>query len=324
MEKLSDVGEFGLIRRLQQQAGGREDLVRGIGDDCAIQRQDAARELLTSTDLLIEGVHFDRRWTDMEQLGRKCVAVNVSDIAAMGGVPKTLFLGVACPPSISVAELEQLTHGFLAETQKVGAVLAGGDTCASPGPLMISVTVQGEISCGRALCRDGAGAGDAIYVSGTLGDSAMALTLLQVGKDPDPQLLSRHLTPEARVALGRQLADRQLATAMIDISDGLLVDLGHILAASGLGAELELAAIPLSEPFSKLVREDPTRIDLALAGGEDYELLFTSTRQDLEQMVELVPSVTRIGNIVPHAGLQVRCRDNRLYHCSRKGYDHFP
>lgn len=323
IEKLSDLGEFGLIRRLQQQAGGREDLVRGIGDDCAIQRQDSARELLTSTDLLIEGVHFDRRWTGMEPLGRKCVAVNISDIAAMGGVPKTLFLGVACPPTISVAELEQFTRGFLAEAQKYGAVLAGGDTCASPGPLMISVTVQGDIACGKALCRDGAGAGEAIYVSGTLGDSALALTLLQAGKGPDPQLLSRHLTPAARVDLGRQLSDRQLATAMLDISDGLLSDLGHILAASGLGAELELAALPLSGPFSKVLREDPTLIDLALAGGEDYELLFTSPRQDLARAAGLVPAVTRIGNIVPREGLQIRCRDNSLYHCSRKGFDHF-
>ncbi|MCK4690328.1 MAG: thiamine-phosphate kinase, partial [Desulfuromonadales bacterium] len=180
-EKLNSLGEFGLIRQIQQQAGDAEHLVLGIGDDCAIQQQDSSQELLTSTDLLIEGVHFNRQWIGMEELGRKSVAVNVSDVAAMGGTPKSLFLAVACPAEISVAELEALIAGFLAETAAYGAILAGGDTCRSSGPLMISVTVQGTVAKGKAIRRSGAKPGDNIYVSGCLGDSALALEMLQQG-----------------------------------------------------------------------------------------------------------------------------------------------
>lgn len=322
-EKLKDIGEFGLIRKIQQRAGVAEHLVLGIGDDCAIQRQDSGQELLTSTDLLIEGVHFDRRWTSMEQLGRKSVAVNISDIAAMGGLPKSLLLGVACPSSISVAELEQFTSGFLAEAKNYGAVLAGGDTCASSGPLMISVTVQGEVAAGQAIRRDGAQLGDAIYVSGSLGDSALALTLLQRDKEADPLLLQRHHTPEARVGLGLRLSKQQLATAMLDVSDGILSDLQHILDASGVGAELQLSAIPLSTPFRKGLQEDATLIDLALGGGEDYELLFTSSDHTLANITEFSPLVSKIGSICQEKWLRIRCSDNSLYQCSRGGFDHF-
>jgi thiamine-monophosphate kinase len=321
--ELQTLGEFGLIRRIQQQAGSAEHLVKGIGDDCAIQRQDSGWELLTSTDLLIEGVHFNRQWIGMEDLGHKAAAVNISDIAAMGGQPKSLFLGVAAPIEVSVAELEQFTRGFLAEVKEHGAVLAGGDTSRSPGPLMISVTVQGEVETGQAICRDGAGVGDAIYVSGTLGDSALALAGLQQNRQPGEFLLSRHNTPSARVDLGRQLAQQQLASAMLDVSDGLLADLGHILDASGLGADLEMASLPLSEPFRSALEKDPALIDLALAGGEDYELLFCSPRQTLEQFAELHPAVTRIGQISSTEGIRIRRSDNSLYQCSHGGFDHF-
>lgn len=323
IDSLKDLGEFGLIERIRQQVGSGEHLLKGIGDDCAIQYQDSRQLLLTSTDLLIEGVHFNRRWTGMEQLGRKSVAVNISDIAAMGGIPKSLFLGVACPNGTSVAELEQFVSGFLAEAEQYGAVLAGGDTCASAGPLMISVTVQGEVESGKAICRQGAQEGDAIYVSGTLGDSALALALLQKDELVDAYLLSRHHTPSARVSLGRQLAQRQLASSMLDVSDGLLADLGHLLEGASLGADLELAAVPLSEPFSSVLRERPELIDLALAGGEDYELLFTSPQQDLDRDPGLATPVTRIGRIGSDEGIRVRCVDNSFYRCSQGGFDHF-
>lgn len=321
--ELQELGEFGLIRRIQQQAGTADHLRRGIGDDCAIQYQDAGRELLTSTDLLLEGVHFNRQWIGMEQLGRKAAAVNISDIAAMGGQPKSLFLGVASPAVISLAELELFTTGFLAEVKSYGATLAGGDTCRSSGPLMISVTVQGEIEAGQAICRDGAKLGDAIYVSGTLGDSALALAELMANRQPDAYLLSRHNTPTARVELGRQLAMQQLATAMLDLSDGLLSDLGHILEATGLGAEIELGALPLSESFQRALQDDPQLIDLALAGGEDYELLLTSTDQDLSLVAGVSPKLTRIGTICRQPGLRIRNGDGSLYRCSRGGFDHF-
>ena len=322
-EKLHSLGEFGLIRQIQQQAGEAEHLVLGIGDDCAIQQQDSGQELLTSTDLLIEGVHFNRQWIGMEDLGRKSVAVNVSDIAAMGGTPKSLFLAVACPAEISVVELEALIAGFLAETAAYGAILAGGDTCRSSGPLMISVTVQGTVAKGKAIRRSGARPGDSIYVSGCLGDSALALEMLQQGRLPDESLLKRHHTPKARVALGQFLSARQLASAMLDVSDGLLADLQHILDASGVGAEIELACLPLSEAFAGELKSAPQLIDLALAGGEDYELLFASSEHNLASTEGIELPLTRIGRICPERELTIRRADRSIYRCARGGFDHF-
>ena len=322
-DELQNLGEFGLIQRIQQQAGTAEHLVKGIGDDCAIQRQQSGRELLTSTDLLIEGVHFNREWISMEDLGHKSAAVNISDIAAMGGEPKSLFLGVAIPAELPVADLEAFTRGFLAEISEYGAVLAGGDTCRSLGPLMISVTVQGEIEAGQAACRNGAAAGDAIYVSGTLGDSALALQELMADRQPPAELLKRHNRPTARIALGRQLVENNQVSAMLDISDGVLSDLGHILAASGVGAEIELAALPLSETFKKALLNNPSLVDLALAGGEDYELLLTSAEHSLSDLTFVGAKLTKIGVLTSKSGLRVKDSDGCLYQCSRGGFDHF-
>lgn len=320
---LQNLGEFGLIERLTQQVGAATHLVKGIGDDCAIQRQSNERELLTSTDLLIEGIHFDRRWISLEELGRKSVAVNISDIAAMGGQPKSLFLAVACPTELPLEELEAFSHGFIAEAERYGAVLAGGDTCRSPGPLLISVTVQGESEIGRAVCRNGAVPGDAIYVSGTLGDSALALQELMAGRQPEAYLLQRHNCPTARVELGRTLVERQLATAMLDVSDGIISDLGHILKASGVGATLELTSIPLSEPFRHALQQNPQLIDLALAGGEDYELLFTSAEHALSFSTSFGFDLAKIGVIEQRPGLRIIAEDGSCYDCQRCGFDHF-
>ncbi|WP_303721449.1 thiamine-phosphate kinase [Malonomonas rubra] len=323
IKDLKKLGEFGLIREIQQRVGTAAHLVKGIGDDCAIQFQREGWELLTSTDLLVEGVHFNRQWISMEELGRKSAAVNISDIAAMGGQPKSLFLAVACPIEIPVTELEQFITGFLAVAEEHGAILAGGDTCRSLGPLLISVTVQGEVETGCAICRDGAKVGDAIYVSGTLGDSAVALTDFLAGRNPEEALLQRHNRPEAKVVLGRQLANGKLASAMLDVSDGLLSDLGHILEESGVGAEVELSSLPLSEPFRRRLQEAPELIDLALTGGEDYELLLTSPHQGLSEMAFEGGKLTKVGAICRQPGLNIRQADGSLYRCSRGGFDHF-
>ncbi|WP_321368057.1 thiamine-phosphate kinase [uncultured Desulfuromusa sp.] len=315
--------EFELIHWIQQQAGSGEHLSLGIGDDCSIQPQKAERDLLTSVDLLIEDIHFKRQWTNMFDLGRKSAAVNISDIAAMGGTPLSLFLGIGRPRTISDSEIKELLSGFLTEAKTYGVVLTGGDSCSSPGPLMISVTVQGEAASGEAICRQGASYGDAIYVSGSLGDSALALHQLQQGQQPDPFLNQRFHTPAPQVPLGQELAKRHLATAMLDVSDGLLADLGHILDASEVGAELNLSEIPLSTPFKKALASDATLIDLALAGGEDYELVFTSPLKDLDQLIHLPHVVTRIGSISQKSGLRIRHSNGDLYHCQRGGFDHF-
>lgn len=323
VNKKNSLGEFGLINWIQQQAGSGDHLSLGIGDDCSIQPQQGDQDLLTSTDLFIEGVHFRREWSNWFDLGRKAAAVNISDIAAMGGTPQSLFLAIGRPEEMSDAEIEELISGFLAEVKIHSAVLAGGDTCRSPGPLLISVTVQGSVAATEAVCREGASYGDAIYVSGSLGDSALALQLLGKGQQPDSYLAGRFHTPTPRVTLGEELSKRQLATAMLDISDGLLVDLGHILTASGVGAELDLVNIPLSESFQKALAGDFSLIDLALAGGEDYELVFTSPLKDLDSQIEMEHAVTQIGMISPEPGLRVRQKSGELYHCQRGGFDHF-
>ncbi len=318
-----EVGEFALIRWIKEQVGSENTLIRGIGDDCAIDQLAADSQLLTSTDLLIEDIHFKREWTSMFDLGRKSVAVNVSDIAAMGGTPRALYLSVGHPKQLSEMEFKEFIRGFIYEARQYDVVLAGGDICASPGPLIISVTVQGHAKTGAAIQRHGAQSGDTVYVTGTLGDSALALYLLQSGQTPPDFLMQRLHTPGARVAVGRCLSEEGLATAMLDISDGLMADLDHLLVASGVGAEISLAALPLSDAFRCELNKDRALIDLALAGGEDYELLFTSQRSDLDQYPSLKPGVVKIGTIKTGAGITLRQDDGGIYQCRRRGFDHF-
>ncbi len=316
-------GEFELIRWIQSQVGGGHNLLDGIGDDCAVEQTAADQLLLTSTDLLIEDVHFRRCWTSMFDLGRKSVAVNLSDIAAMGGSPRTLFLGLGFSRQMVTEDLHAFIRGFIAEAKACNVVLAGGDTCASPGPLMISVTVHGTVSPEQIIRRSGAAPGDSIYVSGTLGDSALALQRLQAGQQPATCLAARLHTPRAQVALGRYLAAGGWATAMIDVSDGLLADLTHLLVASGVGAEISREKVPLSPAFRDACTAEPELFDLALAGGEDYELLFTSPWADLQQRLEPEVKVTRIGTVCQQQGLRISREDGTEYQCRQRGFDHF-
>lgn len=305
---LARLGEFGLIARIRAQVRDPAELPLGIGDDCAAAVVPAGELLLTTTDLLIEQVHFRRDWTDLETLGRKSVAVNVSDIAAMGGTPRQLYLGVGLPVELPLEQIEAFMGGVLSACAGYGVTLAGGDTCRSPGPLFISVTAQGSVPPGQLLTRGGARPGDAVYVSGTLGDSALALRLLLAGQAPPAELARRHHDPQARVGLGRRLAAGALATAMIDLSDGLLGDLGHILAASGVGARLEADALPLSATLRAVLPDPRQGQELALTGGEDYELLFTVPPQQEAAVAALADAelpLTRIGTIRAATGLEL-------------------
>ena len=317
-------GEFALIDWIQQQANSdATHLSLGIGDDCAIQPQLAKQDLLTSTDLLIEGLHFNRNWTNMFDLGRKAAAVNISDIAAMGGTPQSIFLGIGKPKEINSENIETFISGFLAESKRFGVTLAGGDTCSSNSELMLSITIQGTIASGTAICRHGARAGDAVYVSGCLGDSALALQIFKQQQQPDQYLTQRFNTPTPQVELGKILATKKLATAMLDVSDGIIADLGHILTASKVGVELELTELPLSQPFKQALVNDESLIDLALAGGEDYELIFTSPLQNLAQQLRPDHKVTKIGTITTELDTIIRHHDGSIYHCRQGGFDHF-
>lgn len=325
--KVAEIGEFGLIERIRRAApAGRMRL--GIGDDCAAQALAPGELLLTTTDLLVEGVHFRREWTPLRLLGRKSVAVNVSDIAAMGGEPRALYLALALPPDFTVEEADEFAAGVLEAAAGYGAALAGGDTCRSPGPLLISVTAEGAVPETEMVRRSGGRPGDALYVSGTLGDSALALRLLLVGETPPPFLAARHHDPAARAALGRALASAGAASAMIDLSDGLLADLGHLLEASGTGARIEAAALPLSPLFREALAADPSLLELALGGGEDYELLFSVPPQAEGRLSAAAAAagvpVTRVGTLLPAAeGCVVLGPDGRPREGRRRGFDHF-
>lgn len=338
---LHQIGEFGLIRSLRRRFGrtGRS-VLRGIGDDAAIIRPPAKHLLLVSTDLLAEGIHFDLATATFEDIGYKAAAATLSDIAAMGGVPQHMLVAVAIPVSCKSSEIERLYRGLMRACRRYGVELVGGDTSASRQGLFIGVTVTGIAEPGQALTRDGANAGDLLYVTGTLGDSLAGLNILRTrihakGEAGEGHkrhlryLIERHLRPTPRLEEGQLLATHHLATAAIDLSDGLSGDLAHVCEESGVGAEIEIAALPLSpacRSYAAAHRLDP--IHLALTGGEDYELLFTVSPGNRAKMDRLAQRtrcrLSRIGTIRPKGfGLRVKHRNGSSRRLLLASYQHF-
>lgn len=325
--KLRELGEFGLIARIAGQVARNSGVRIGIGDDAAAVEPSAGCITLVTTDMLVEGVHFDLTLCDPFTLGRKSLAVNLSDIAAMGGKPRHFLLSLALPDDLSVEFLDGFTGGLLEMAGEFDVALVGGDTCASRGGLVISVTVMGEQIPERVIGRGGARAGDFIFVTGTLGDAALGLRLLRAGERRGPAV-TKQLNPQPRVREGMELAEAGIATAMIDVSDGLLADLGHILDLSGTGARLDLAKVPLSESFLEQRfdhAEDPFL--LPLAGGEDYELLFTAPPAQQDAVGTLLgrlgTRVSAIGEVTAALGLRVIAADGSDYRVAATGYNHF-
>ena len=265
--------EKALIRHIRGQAAKQPFRGIGIGDDCAVLPLPSGHEVLVTTDFSLENVHFKRAWHPPEIVGHRCLTRGLSDIAAMGGEPQAVFLSLAMPGDLPQRWVDGFLRGLLmlADQFKVG--LAGGDTAESPGDVLSDIIVLGSVPKGEAVLRSGAQPGDQIYVTGELGASAATLDLLSRGKKLRPQDYVRHFFPTPRVAVGRALRAKRLASAMIDISDGLSTDLGHICEKSGVGAEIESEAIPVGE-IGKPARGVDLRF--ALHGGEDYELLFTA------------------------------------------------
>jgi thiamine-monophosphate kinase len=326
--KLKELGEFELINRIRRRVASGPGVHRGIGDDAAVLELPVGHHLLTSTDLLIEEVHFHRDWTDCESLGHKAVAVNLSDIAAMGGTPRYLYLGLACPGETELNDINAFLKGALDEAERHNVVLVGGDTCRSPGPWLISITIEGSAPAHRDIGRDGAKPGDLIMVSGTLGDSALALHLLHKKETAETGLLDRHHRPTARVELGRLLGEQCLTEAMIDLSDGLAGDLEHILQASQVDGLIEADQLPLSEAFRRYTDRHPELRNLALYGGEDYELLFTVSPKQAAKVAALSTAlqlpITSIGSIHKGSGaLLLRDRGGEARPILVRGYDHF-
>lgn len=314
------MNEFDLIARYFSRPARTATL--GVGDDCAILAPTPGCELLVSKDLLVEGRHF---FSDVDPvaLGHKTLAVNLSDIAAMGGQPRWTWLGAALP-QIDPAWVAGFAEGFYALAERTAVELLGGDT--TRGPLTLSVTVMGEVPAGTAIRRDGARPGDDIWVSGQLGLAAAALQArlgrLALPDDVADACLRRLEWPEPRTGLGQAL--RGLASAMLDVSDGLAGDLGHILARSGVAAELWLAAIPT---HGWLAGRRSEMRDCLLAGGDDYELCFTAPQAVRAAVADRAAAagvdVTRIGMIRSGHGLSVLGENGEPVVLERNGFDHF-
>ena len=287
--KMQQLGEFGLIDRIRKMTSVPDPSWVGIGDDCAVIPLSPetggapASDLLVSTDMLVEGTHFLMEDISPRQLGWKSAAVNISDIAAMGGKPIATFLSLALPKTLPEQWMQEFMEGYNGISEKFGAALLGGDTTCSPDRICINVTVLGTCPRGKARLRSAARPGDLVCVTGTLGDSAAGLRLILGGqKGAAPRLMDRHYTPTPRVEEGLALSCLPGVHAMMDISDGVGSDLRHILDESGVGARIDTGKLPISKELQALCSEkgwDPK--ELALSGGEDYELLFTMDPQEI-------------------------------------------
>ncbi len=313
--------EFDLIDAIRARVNiARGDVALGIGDDAALLDVPASRQLVACTDTLVAGVHFPSG-TAPEDIGWKSLAVNLSDLAAMGAEPAWALLALTLPDA-DAQFVERFANGFATLADKHAVALIGGDT--TQGPLSITVTTLGFIPVGAVLARDGARAGDSVFVTGTLGDAAGALEWLLDGRCAPAALLARLHRPEPRIAAG--LALRGLANACIDVSDGLLADLGHVCAASGVGVELDAGALPLSSALVANFDAGACR-QFALAGGDDYELCFTVPPACEARTVEALAAggcgATRIGRIVAGSDVRVLDANANEIEITHVGWEHF-
>jgi thiamine-monophosphate kinase len=362
------MNEFDFIDRLRQKVDSRTHstrIIKGIGDDGAVIRENGNRDLIITTDLLIEGVDFHLHAAPPNLIGHKALAVSLSDIAAMGARPSWSLLSFGLPPERWNSSFrDDFIAGYLSLADQFGVTLSGGDISASTNGVVIDSIVLGEVESGSALTRSGARAGDQIYVTGNLGGAAAGLKLIELGarirgetgagsqesvsvaltggsvsvaeavangfsdrsdEDAIQSLLLSQLRPEPRVGWGIVLGEQRLATAMIDISDGLSSDLHHLCRESNVGALLDASAIPLNHDVRTLCgRRALDPLALALHGGEDFELLFTVAAENISRLPKKVDGVTisRIGEItsVP----QVRIKEgNRVWDLLPQGYEHF-
>ena len=332
-QTVAGIGEFALIDRLAAAlppAARIDQIDLGIGDDAAVWAPAPGDVSVVTTDTLVEGVHFRLDWTDWRSLGFKALAVNLSDIAAMGAAPRLATITLGLRGSERVADLVSLYEGIgeLAEVHRIA--IAGGDIVRSPECLSISVTAIGEVRRERLLRRSGARVGDVIAVSGTIGASAAGLQVLAnperfAGMATTGLLVAAHLQPIPRIALGQLLGELGVAAAM-DLSDGLLGDLPKILAASGVGATVDARALPVAPSVRALFPD--TWLDLALRGGEDYELLFTAPPSRFDEILRraeaIGSTVTAIGRIEPELhGLVLRGPDGAEHDVVPGAFDHF-
>ncbi len=342
---VADLGERAIIDRIFARLPAPPAFVTvGIGDDAAVLEAERNRAEVVTTDVLVEGVHFDRAYVPASAIGHKALAVNLSDLAAMGAEPRVALLSLVLPGSMSVADLDEMVGGFLAVADRYRVSLVGGNVARSPGPLVLDVTAIGSVKPRRVLVRGGAKPGDGLYVSGVVGAayagflaSREAARVAAAGGGagaPAPEggdmaaCVERFLRPDPRVRLGLLLGRNRVASACVDLSDGLSDAVGQIAAASGVGAEIDGDAVPVPgearQWFERRERRDA--LEAALSGGEDYELLFTvpaRKRRALSSVMRLAQGLpcARIGTITADRRLVVVRRGERTP--LPAGFDHF-
>ena len=332
---IADIGEFALIDRVRAGISqvGSETVIQGIGDDCAVLQGSNGSLLLLSTDLLRERIHFRLTWTSAWQLGWKSVAVNLSDLAAMGATPRWATFALSLPEQLPVDRVESFYEGAGELASRHGLAIVGGDMTKSPGDLTIAVTVVGECPPGQVLYRNGGQPGDLLLVTGTLGDSAAGLRLLADEtaaplRSHYPHQLAAHLTPTPRVEAGRLAAKSGHVHAAIDLSDGLAGDLNHLCEQSGGGALVELDRLPLTDQCRELANQlGVEAIEWALRGGEDYELLLAVAPDGIDavqaQLEEAGLPATVVGTL-REQGFGIRGqRSDGTCEVLSGAYDHF-
>ncbi len=334
VQSISDLGEVGIIRLIQGKVSQKlpSYVKKGIDDDCAVLETPGDKVLLVTTDTLVEGVHFTNQTLSPEALGWKALAVNISDIAAMGGTPRTALLSIGLKTNSKVSFLESFMAGFNALAEKTGIVLAGGDTVESPSLVLITITLLGDCLPGSVVYRSGARVGDDVWVTGPLGNAAGGLFVLQ-GKQSGASsgyepLVRAHQKPMPPLDVGKALGGSGLAHAMIDISDGIAKDLGHVCEQSGVGAVLRAASIPMSSQLLRLAAEaEKEALQWALHGGEDYELLFTASTADREKVESVTAELSgmaavKVGTIMRDDGILLEKQRVRVP-LESGGYFHF-
>lgn len=317
------LSEFELIAQYFTRRQQRNDVTLGVGDDAALVRPPPDTELAVCVDALVAGRHFPFE-TDPHAIGHKALAVNLSDLAAMGAEPAWATLALTLPEADEVF-VKSFADGFYALADAYGVELVGGDTVR--GPLQVVVQLQGVVARGAALTRGGARPGDHLFVTGTLGDAGAGLAIVQKQLDCEPEdadwLRTRLDYPEPRVTEGISLSG--IASAAIDVSDGLLADLGHILEASGVGARLELDAIPVSRSLQRCIQDTDARLRLALGAGDDYELCFAVPEARIGEFQEVAAAwscgYSHIGIVCDEAGISFE--HGSLPEGGTMGFDHF-
>ncbi|MEK6645342.1 MAG: thiamine-phosphate kinase [Candidatus Firestonebacteria bacterium] len=319
MKSMKELGEFGLIEKIRRSMRRNNNILVNIGDDTAVIKSDKSKLLLLTTDMLVEDIHFTLKHTNPIELGMKSIAVNLSDIAAMGGIPKYILVSVGIPKSLPIKFIDGMHRGMKKMAKKYNVHIVGGDTVESPKALVINIALTGEVEPHNFITRSGAKIGDAILVTGSLGYVSAKL-----------QFLRRTIVPIPRVREAREIAKIRGANAMIDVSDGLSSDLGHILEESKVGARLFADKIPVSrETISLCKGSNKKPLWFALNGGEDYELLWTSPMNKVNEVIKRVQKHTGTKATVIGVILKKECGNAIVYSTgkieklNKSGYEHF-